>query len=559
MEHMRTSSATPSDTCIKPRLSTSEVDRLELLFSINPKPGSRIKSSLAEELRVEVPRINNWFQNRRAKEKQQRKERGYQMTIPQETGMDEKNTVQFPGRSPPSSTSDRPFTRGFVSRHTVASEGGPDVKEETVACLINYFYSLMGQWYFSRPAQFWTRYHGGPTPKSHGQESPSPGKGTQTTNGDRLRPFGWAAESNSNPERRRFNRDEEDSEEERNHKKPKLKERDNARSAQRLACPYFKKDPTRYQQWRSCPGPGWGTVHRMREHLYRCHVLPPSCPRCHKTFEDEKSKLEHFVTPESCSVRDQPCVLEGLDPATHELLKSRKLLQGQDTEEAKWRAVYIVLFPGTEEKDIPSPYYEYAGTTTRDKHPYDTDSPELTRYEEFLKAELPPEVERKLTASIGAVLRAGGKISNTQIEVLKQEVVTMVRDAQLELFRLYCQTGEKATITRRNKDPEQTQESTTTTMAEDAGLAFRSQWHSLQSDGKTMAPVPEKGLDNDLVNDSEANWVFIPPDGYHSFTGFDGILFDLGAFETGIEATVSSSGSLDWEMAMNGASNLHVQ
>ncbi|KAM7197510.1 hypothetical protein V8F33_005476 [Rhypophila sp. PSN 637] len=298
------------------------------------------------------------------------------------------------------------------------------------------------------------------------------------------------------------------------------------------------------------------------EHLYRCHVLPPSCPRCHETFEDEKSKLEHFVAPESCSVRDHPSVLEGLDPATHEILKSRKLLQGQDTEEAKWRTVYIVLFPGTEEKDIPSPYYEYAGITTRDKHPYDKDPPELTKYEEFLKAELPPQVERKLTASIGAVLSAGGKISNAQIEVLKQEVVNMVRDAQLELFRLYCQTGEKSTIARRNKDPEHTLGSTTTTMAEDAGLVFGSQWQPnapLQTDGMNMVSVSEKGLNNDLANETTANSVFIPPDGYHNFTSFDGILFDLGALETGIEATVSSSGSLGWDMVMNGASNLHVQ
>lgn len=65
--------------------------------------------------------------------------------------------------------------------------------------------------------------------------------------------------------------------------------------------------------------------------------------------------MDHLVAPESCSVRGRPPVVEGLDPATHELLKSRKLLQGHDTEEAKWRAVYLVIFPDTHEKDIPSP------------------------------------------------------------------------------------------------------------------------------------------------------------------------------------------------------------
>lgn len=35
-------------------------------------------------------------------------------------------------------------------------------------------------------------------------------------------------------------------------------------SSKRLACPYFKKDPGRYHTWRSCSGPGWETVHRIK-------------------------------------------------------------------------------------------------------------------------------------------------------------------------------------------------------------------------------------------------------------------------------------------------------
>lgn len=32
----------------------------------------------------------------------------------------------------------------------------------------------------------------------------------------------------------------------------------------RLACPYFKRNPQKYQQERSCSGPGWNTVHRIK-------------------------------------------------------------------------------------------------------------------------------------------------------------------------------------------------------------------------------------------------------------------------------------------------------
>jgi hypothetical protein len=32
----------------------------------------------------------------------------------------------------------------------------------------------------------------------------------------------------------------------------------------RFACPFYKHDPMRYRNRRTCPGPGWPTVHRMK-------------------------------------------------------------------------------------------------------------------------------------------------------------------------------------------------------------------------------------------------------------------------------------------------------
>ncbi|KAH8884561.1 hypothetical protein GQ53DRAFT_661759 [Thozetella sp. PMI_491] len=59
----------------KPRLTKDEVDFLEGEFAKNPKPTSSTKREIAEQMRVEVARINNWFQNRRAKEKQLKRHR----------------------------------------------------------------------------------------------------------------------------------------------------------------------------------------------------------------------------------------------------------------------------------------------------------------------------------------------------------------------------------------------------------------------------------------------------------------------------------------------------
>ncbi|KAF4456476.1 hypothetical protein F53441_1426 [Fusarium austroafricanum] len=61
----------------KPRLSKEEVEILEAEFQKNHKPNSTTKKALAESMRVDNARINNWFQNRRAREKKEKNIREY--------------------------------------------------------------------------------------------------------------------------------------------------------------------------------------------------------------------------------------------------------------------------------------------------------------------------------------------------------------------------------------------------------------------------------------------------------------------------------------------------
>ncbi|KAH8128371.1 hypothetical protein ACSS6W_003448 [Trichoderma asperelloides] len=80
----------------KPRLSKEEVDLLESEFQKNHKPNSSTKKALAESMRVDHARINNWFQNRRAREKKENNIREYEArqraekegTNPSETGLE---------------------------------------------------------------------------------------------------------------------------------------------------------------------------------------------------------------------------------------------------------------------------------------------------------------------------------------------------------------------------------------------------------------------------------------------------------------------------------------
>ncbi|KAI9739008.1 MAG: hypothetical protein M1818_005322 [Claussenomyces sp. TS43310] len=63
----------------KPRLAKDEVEILENHFRACNKPNSQVKRQLAEQFGVEPARINNWFQNRRAKAKQERKQLDYDL------------------------------------------------------------------------------------------------------------------------------------------------------------------------------------------------------------------------------------------------------------------------------------------------------------------------------------------------------------------------------------------------------------------------------------------------------------------------------------------------
>ena len=39
---------------------------------------------------------------------------------------------------------------------------------------------------------------------------------------------------------------------------------EDSKNGPRFACPFYKHDPMRYRNRRTCPGPGWPTVHRMK-------------------------------------------------------------------------------------------------------------------------------------------------------------------------------------------------------------------------------------------------------------------------------------------------------
>ncbi|OCK79198.1 hypothetical protein K432DRAFT_355440 [Lepidopterella palustris CBS 459.81] len=131
-------------------------------------------------------------------------------------------------------------------------------------------------------------------------------------------------------------------------------------NSRKLACPYFKRNPRKYQKFRSCPGPGWDTVHRLKEHLYRRHALPLRCPRCYQPFQNDAALNEHHRARQGCEVREEDPT-EGFDKEQENKLKSRKRRQPDRSEEDRWRHVYRILFPDDIPSAMPSPckFYLY--------------------------------------------------------------------------------------------------------------------------------------------------------------------------------------------------------
>ncbi|KAL8931458.1 MAG: hypothetical protein Q9211_006947 [Gyalolechia sp. 1 TL-2023] len=64
--------AEAEDTATRPRLTQEQIAVLEDNFKSKPKPGTDFKKQLASQIGLSLQRVNNWYQNRRAKARHQR-------------------------------------------------------------------------------------------------------------------------------------------------------------------------------------------------------------------------------------------------------------------------------------------------------------------------------------------------------------------------------------------------------------------------------------------------------------------------------------------------------
>ncbi|GKT98394.1 hypothetical protein FLAG1_00505 [Fusarium langsethiae] len=128
----------------------------------------------------------------------------------------------------------------------------------------------------------------------------------------------------------------------------------------RFACPYHQYDPVRFGSERTCCGPGWIDISRLKEHLERRHALAShQCLRCLRRFSEAEALRKHQREKKPCSVKESDSFKRNLSDGYDE--EQAKKLKGRPRmlPTAKWREWYSILFNiKPDSPEIPSPYYD---------------------------------------------------------------------------------------------------------------------------------------------------------------------------------------------------------
>ncbi|KAK4151984.1 hypothetical protein C8A00DRAFT_44896 [Chaetomidium leptoderma] len=189
------------------------------------------------------------------------------------------------------------------------------------------------------------------------------------------------------------------------------------KEGKKFACPFCKHDPDKYRKVKTCCGPGWDDVHRVKEHIYRRHSLKSLCPRCFEHFDKPEALKSHQRADVPCKLREM-----ALDAITEEQEKTLRLrAKSNCSDEDKWGDMYRVIYP---DEKVPSPYYD----PETDSFPKAENSrfQSLDECKDFLRAEVPrlvrPAIEQYVNTLFEEVQE---KVNQKTIEIIR-EVETKV-------------------------------------------------------------------------------------------------------------------------------------
>jgi len=196
----------------------------------------------------------------------------------------------------------------------------------------------------------------------------------------------------------------------------------------KLACPFARHDPARYKSVKTCCGPGWADVHRVKEHIYRRHSLKNFCPRCFEHFDKPDLLKQHQRADVPCQLRDKSP--GGITEEQEKLLRMRA--KSNCSEEDRWEDMYRAIFPG---EKVPSPYYDSESDSSSKSAKSQFQN--LAEAKEFLRVEIPrlvqPEIEKYVNTLFEEVQ-----------EKVNQKTVEIIRNVETKVLRTFHFQEEQA-------------------------------------------------------------------------------------------------------------------
>ncbi|KAI1464077.1 heterokaryon incompatibility protein-domain-containing protein [Daldinia caldariorum] len=305
-----------------------------------------------------------------------------------------------------------------------------------------------------------------------------------------------------NQRRRRGQDEHSDDEDDQEHPRKKNKGNEVDEIKKLLACPFHQRNPHRPSVNRSCGGPGWDRISRLKEHLYRVHFVH-RCRRCMSRFETASELDSHYEDVTSCTVSSVPVdPMEGFNEKQRENLKCRRVQE--------WKEIYQILFPDDDEMSIPSQHYASVITIADILDQFDR------AYQE--------EVERQLPGRVRSVLEA---LPSRPSSSIQDEILLMVNDINSTVINSFRRRMAGAMLD--NSDPAPREESEVTTSRVEPNLdnpaSFFLEYFNNLGHGSSMSQHlgNGSGFDYNNIQHPTANVYASEPD-------FDVNLSQLGNF-----------------------------
>ncbi|KAH7232715.1 hypothetical protein B0J15DRAFT_455336 [Fusarium solani] len=194
----------------------------------------------------------------------------------------------------------------------------------------------------------------------------------------------------------------------------------------RFACPFFKMNP--HKHGKTCSR-GWEHIHRLKEHLFRKHTLPDHrCARCLSHFKDNAELEAHARSVTPCALRG-PSDSDNITPEQERLLRKRprRETMSHDADCERWRKIFSILFPDTDQGDI-SPYNDYSLPSSTTVEYSET----IDDYSKFLDGGIPSHVQTELQATISRELGVS-EVDGRKIV----DIIPMLQQTLLQSFQNY--------------------------------------------------------------------------------------------------------------------------